>query len=48
MRRRPTEGGSQGGEIMAGVVLMSLPIVLLYLVVQRYLVQGITFVGLIG
>jgi ABC-type maltose transport system permease subunit len=33
---------------MAGVVLMSLPIVLLYLVVQRYLVQGITFVGLIG
>ncbi|MDB5058391.1 MAG: binding-protein-dependent transport system inner rane component, partial [Chloroflexi bacterium] len=39
---------SQYGEIMAGVVLMSLPIVILYLFVQRYFVEGITFAGLTG
>jgi multiple sugar transport system permease protein len=39
---------SQWGEIMAGVVLMSLPIFVLYLVVQRHFVQGFTFAGITG
>jgi len=39
---------SQYGEIMAGVVLMSLPIVALYAVVQRYFVEGFTFAGITG
>ena len=39
---------SQYGEIMAGVVVMSVPIVLLYIAVQRYFVEGITFVGITG
>jgi multiple sugar transport system permease protein len=39
---------SQYGEIMAGVVLMSLPIVVLYLFVQRHFIEGITFAGLTG
>lgn len=39
---------SQWGEIMAGVVLMSLPIVVVYAFIQRYLVQGITFTGVKG
>ena len=39
---------SPWGEIMAGVVLMSLPIIVLYLLVQRYFVQGITFSGIRG
>ncbi len=33
---------------MAGVVLMTLPIVLLVMLVQRYFVQGITFSGIRG
>jgi multiple sugar transport system permease protein len=37
---------AQWGEIMAGVVLMSLPIVLLYILAQRYFVEGITFTGI--
>jgi multiple sugar transport system permease protein len=37
---------SEWGEIMAGVVLMSLPIVVLYLAAQRYFVEGITFTGI--
>ncbi len=39
---------SQYGEIMAGVVLMSLPIVVLYVLVQRYFVEGFTFAGITG
>lgn len=39
---------SQQGEIMAGTILMSLPIVLLYLLGQRYIVEGITATGLNG
>jgi ABC-type glycerol-3-phosphate transport system permease component len=39
---------SQWGEIMAGVVLMSLPMVLLYILGQRYFVEGITFTGIKG
>jgi multiple sugar transport system permease protein len=39
---------SQWGEIMAGVILMSLPMALLYILVQRYFVQGITFSGIKG
>lgn len=39
---------SRWGEIMAGVVLMSLPMVILYIFVQRYLVEGITFTGIKG
>lgn len=39
---------SRWGEIMAGVVLMSLPMVVLYVFVQRYLVEGITFTGIKG
>ena len=37
---------SQWGEIVAGVVLMTLPMILLYVAAQRYFVQGITFHGL--
>lgn len=32
---------SQWGEIMAGVILMSLPILLLYILLQRFIVKGI-------
>lgn len=39
---------SPWGEIMAGVVLMTLPIVVMYVLVQRYFVQGITFSGIRG
>ena len=39
---------SPWGEIMAGVVLMTLPIIALYMLVQRYFVQGITFTGIRG
>ncbi|MCZ7544947.1 MAG: carbohydrate ABC transporter permease [Anaerolineae bacterium] len=39
---------SEWGEIMAGVVLMSLPMVVLYIVGQRYFIQGITFTGVKG
>lgn len=39
---------SQWGEIMAGVVLMSLPIIVVYVFVQRYLIEGITFTGVKG
>lgn len=33
---------SQWGEIMAGVIAMSLPILLIYIFLQRYIVDGIT------
>jgi multiple sugar transport system permease protein len=36
---------SQWGEVMAGVVLMSLPMIVLYIFGQRFFVQGITFTG---
>ncbi len=39
---------SPWGEIMAGVVLMTVPIVILYILVQRHFVQGITFGGIHG
>jgi multiple sugar transport system permease protein len=39
---------SQWGEIMAGVVLVSLPLVILYAFIQRYLIEGITFTGVKG
>lgn len=39
---------SPWGEIMASVVLMTLPIIVLYILVQRYFVQGITFSGIQG
>ena len=37
---------SPWGEIMAGVVLMTVPSVLPYMRVQRYFVQGITLSGI--
>ena len=39
---------SQWGEIMAGVVLMSLPIIIVYAFIQRYLIEGVTFTGVKG
>ncbi|MDQ3654546.1 MAG: carbohydrate ABC transporter permease [Chloroflexota bacterium] len=39
---------SQWGEIMAGVVLMSLPIIIVYAFIQRYLIEGVTFTGIKG
>lgn len=39
---------SQWGEIMAGVVLMSLPIVFVFVLAQRYFVEGIAFTGIKG
>lgn len=39
---------SQFGEIMAGVVLISLPIIVLYIFLQRYIAEGITFSGITG
>lgn len=39
---------SQWGEIMAGVVLMSLPIIVVYAFIQRYLIEGVTFTGIKG
>jgi multiple sugar transport system permease protein len=36
------------GEIIAGVVVISLPIVILYFFVQRYLTEGIAFTGIKG
>jgi len=39
---------SQWGEIMAGVVLVSLPLVIVYAFIQRYLIEGITFTGVKG
>lgn len=39
---------SQWGEIMAGVVLMSLPMIVVYAFIQRYLIEGITFTGVKG
>jgi len=39
---------SQWGEIMAGVVLMSLPIIVIYAFIQRYLIEGVTFTGVKG
>lgn len=39
---------TEWGEIMAGVVLMSLPMIVLYAFIQRYLVEGITFTGVKG
>lgn len=39
---------SRQGEIMAGTLLMSLPMILLYLIGQRYIVEGITATGLRG
>jgi len=37
---------SQYGEIMAGVVLVSVPIVVGYLIFQRWIVRGIAMSGL--
>lgn len=39
---------SRQGEIMAGIILMSLPMVLLFIFAQRYIVQGITSGGVKG
>ena len=39
---------SQWGEVMAGVVLMSLPMIVLYAFIQRYLIEGVTFNGVKG
>ena len=39
---------SRQGEIMAGIILMSLPMVLLFIVAQRYIVQGIAASGIKG
>jgi multiple sugar transport system permease protein len=39
---------SQFGEIMAGVVLISLPIIVLYIFLQRSIAEGITFSGITG
>lgn len=39
---------SQWGEVMAGVVLMSLPMIILYAFIQRYLIEGVTFNGVKG
>lgn len=39
---------SQFGEIMAGVVIISLPIIVLYIFLQRYIAEGITFSGITG
>lgn len=39
---------SQWGEIMAGVILMSLPMIVLYAFAQRYLIEGISFTGIKG
>lgn len=39
---------SQWGEVMAGVVLMSLPMIVLYAFIQRYLIEGVTFTGVKG
>ncbi len=36
------------GEIMAGVILMSLPIIILYIFAQRYIVEGIALSGITG
>ena len=36
------------GEIMAGIILMSLPMILLFVVAQRYVVEGITATGVKG
>ncbi len=33
---------------MAGVVLMTVPIIVLYMLVQRYFIRGITFTGIRG
>lgn len=39
---------SEWGEIMAGVVLMSLPMVVLYLIGQKYFLRGLGFTGVKG
>jgi multiple sugar transport system permease protein len=36
------------GEILAGVVMVSLPIVIIYFIVQKYFTEGIAFTGLKG
>ncbi len=48
LRALTSQSHSEWGAIMAGVVLASLPMVLLYLVAQRYLIEGIMFSGLKG
>ncbi|MBI5714748.1 MAG: carbohydrate ABC transporter permease, partial [Chloroflexi bacterium] len=40
------EGASQWGLLMAAAVFVSLPVVLLYLIVQRQFVQGIASTGI--
>jgi multiple sugar transport system permease protein len=39
---------SEWGEIMAGTILMSLPMIILFMIGQRFFVRGITFTGLKG
>jgi multiple sugar transport system permease protein len=39
---------SRQGEVMAGIIMMSLPMVLLYVIGQRYVIRGITAGGLKG
>ena len=38
-----TQAGTQVGPMAAGTVLMSVPVIALTFVVQRYLVAGLTF-----
>ncbi len=39
---------SAWGEIIAGVVMVSLPIVIVYFIVQKYFTEGISFTGIKG
>jgi ABC-type sugar transport system permease subunit len=43
-----TEWVSRWGEVSAGIVLMSLPMAVLYILGQRYFSEGITFTGVKG
>lgn len=46
LRTLTSQSQSEWGAIMAGVVLASLPMVIIYLLAQRYIIQGISFSGL--
>ncbi len=43
-----TEGGIQWGEFMAGTVISTLPILILYFIAQKQFVKGITLTGMKG